>query len=123
MDKISSIIFIALLISISSYAQEDEVEINYLWIDTVVTLDGIETRLVSDEVAQINCCMKSPKYSRVSKKVSRWIKENIDENYEGITPLKSLQDLALATAIVNDAVAKSEEDTSIRIVSYAIRCN
>ena len=124
-NNFSTFIIIAFLLFMGrpALAQKAEVEINYLWIDAVVNIDGKETRIVSDEVTKITCCMKSPKYNRVSKKASKWIKENIDGNYSGMSPLRSLLDVELASTIVNEPIAKSEEVDNIRIVSYAFNYN
>jgi len=130
MNKIKSftplvfLLFMSIFPAVQSIAQEaEDIEINYLWIDTVVKIDGNETRLVSDEVVTITCCMKSPKYSRTSRKATKWIRQNYDANYEGTAPFKSIQDKELATSIVNEAVMRSKEDRNIRLVSYPFECD
>ncbi|MDA0196461.1 MAG: hypothetical protein O2887_15700 [Bacteroidetes bacterium] len=130
MNKIQSSTFLVFLLITSffiaspSIAQEaDEVEINYLWIDTVVKIDGKDLRIVSDAVVTITCCMKSPLYSRTSRKAVKWIRQNYDDNYDGMAPFKSIQDKDLATTIVNEAIALSEKDKSIRLVSYTFQCD
>ena len=78
-----TLLFIALISSSNlAIAQSDtEVETWYVWIDTEVSIEGKNQRLVSDSPITITCCVKSPKYRRFIKKTSSWISKNISESY------------------------------------------
>lgn len=112
--------------STTSYSQEkqdkEEVEINYVWIDTIIMVDDNEVRLVSNDIITISCCMKSPKYSRVSAKAAKWIRKNYDDTYEGI-PFKTLQNRELAETVIDAAKAKAESDESLKMVDYEYKCD
>jgi len=115
--------FTILIMNTSFEALAQEKEINYIWIDTVVKIEGKDARLVSNDIVEISCCMKSPKYSRVSSKAAKWIKENFDQAYTGKSPFKSLQDSTLALHLIAEARKKSDGDQSIRMVEYEFKCN
>ena len=103
---------------------EDEVEINYVWIDTMVTIGDSEVRLVSNNLIEISCCMKSPKYSRTSAKAARWIRKNYDSNYgEQELPFKTLQNRDLAVTVIEAAKEKAQTDEGIKMVDYEFKCN
>ncbi|MEQ9426158.1 MAG: hypothetical protein RJQ09_17170 [Cyclobacteriaceae bacterium] len=121
MKKLFSILILA-LIPLFVSAQKSPPEINYIWIDTFVNIDGEQTRLVSENVVEISCCMKSPKYSRVSKKATQWVKENYDSNYSGEIAFKSLQDEALAMKVISEAQDKASNGDPVKMVSYEFKC-
>ena len=102
--------------------KKEEEEINYVWIDTMVTIDESEVRIVSNDIIRISCCMKSPKYSRVSAKAVKWIRKTFDPEYEG-TPFKTLQNLDLATTVIESAKSKSVDDASIKMIDYEYKCD
>lgn len=111
---------------ITSYGQDKkenkEEEINYVWIDTIIMVDDTEVRLVSNEIIQITCCMKSPKYSRVSAKTAKWIRKTYDENYEGF-PFKTLQNRDLAVTVIEAAKTKATASEEIKMVDYEYKCD
>ncbi len=123
------ILLIVLMVSglhVSSNGQqkkdkEDE-EINYVWIDTIITIDDTEIRLVSNDIIQISCCMKSPKYSRVSAKAAKWIRKTYDENYEGI-PFKTLQNRDLAVTVIEAAKEKAASSEDVKMTDYEYKCD
>ena len=119
---IAFIVFFAFSGLLYGQDKKDEVEINYVWIDTMITIDETEVRIVSKEVTRITCCMKSPKYSRVSARAANWIRKTYDANYEGI-PFKTLQNLQLAVEVVDAAVEKAESDDALTVVDYEYKCN
>jgi len=109
-----------------SYAQEkkniEEEEINYVWIDTIVKINDSEVRIVSSDIVQITCCMKSPKYSRVSAKTARWIRKNYDSSYEGV-PFKTLQNRDLAVTVIEAEKEKAASGDGVMMVDYIFKCD
>jgi len=116
---LSSLLF-SLAILVNSPTSD---EIWYVWMDTMVTVDGKEIRIVGDQPFVITCCVKSGKYSRLEKSASKWIRQNYDSEYEQTSPLKKIQDMSLAIEIVEKAVSQSTSDNSIKIVGYTDICN
>ncbi len=111
---------------VTSYGQDkkenEEEEINYVWVDTIIMVDDAEVRLVSNDIIQITCCMKSLKYSRVSEKAAKWIRKTYDENYEGI-PFKTLQNQDLAVTVIEAAKAKAASSDGIKMIDYEYKCD
>jgi len=97
-------------------------EIWYVWLDTIVTVDGQEVRLVGDQPFVITCCVKSGKYGRLEKSATKWIRNNYDSEYEQASPLKKIQDMSLAIEIVEKAVSQASGNASIQIVAYSDTC-
>lgn len=118
---------LCLACTIESYAQnkkkKDEVEINYIWIDTMIKQEGNDVRMVSNDMVEISCCMKSPKYSRVSARAVKWIRKNYDPSYElDQSPFKSLQNRDLVITVLDAAKEKAKSDTTILLIDYAVKC-
>ena len=102
-----------------SKAQEESKDIWYIWVDTYAQVDGVEKRIVSKELTKIDCCVKSPKYRKLLKSTVKWIRKDIDENYDGENPpLSKVQDKSLAQA----ALDKAQKHSDAHLVEYTRTC-
>ena len=99
-----------------------QVETWYVWIDTYVTSNGHQTRMVSEKPFAVTCCLKSGKYNRLNKAAEKWIRKNYDPEYKD-TALKNIQDESLALIVTEKAILESKENHSIIIVDYTRVCN
>ncbi len=86
----------------------------YVWLDTEVSGNK---RIVSD-VFEINCCVKSPKYRRLTKKTEKWIRKNFDPNYVGTDPLQKIPDEGLAEEMNKQAKTSKQ----VQVVEFKEIC-
>lgn len=62
-------------ISTSKAQESADKDIWYVWVDTYAQVDGVKKRVVSQKVSMISCCVKSPKYTRLLKTTTKWIRK------------------------------------------------
>ena len=94
----------------------------YMWIDTYAEINGINTRIVSEEPFAITCCLQSGKYRRFLKKTSQWIRKNVDNDYNQSNALKNIQDLSFAKDIIADAKRNKEAGDKIKFIKFSAIC-
>ena len=116
MQKIIPLFLIMFLGIQSVSAQDNNKDTWYVWIDTETTIDGKSERFVSEEILEITCCVKSPKFRRFNQKASKWLKQ--EYNAIADTPFKKIQDKKLAEQMISEA----KNEPSVRIVQYDESC-
>jgi hypothetical protein len=110
------LIVLIFLVTANLISAQDKSEIWYVWIDTETLMDGKPKRIVSEELMEITCCVKSPKYRRFSKKAGKWLKD--EHNSVSEDPFKKLQDKELAVKMITEA----KNEPGVMIVRYNESC-
>ncbi len=94
----------------------------YMWIDTYATINGENTRIVSEEPFAITCCLQSGKYRRLLKKADQWVRKNIDKNYSESNTLKNIQKLPFAKDMIAEARRRNEDGEIIKFIKFSATC-
>ena len=114
------LIAVSALFSQSIYAQaiEPTNDTWYVWIDITIPVEGVETRLISDEPMEITCCLQSAKYRKFVKKAAKWINTNVSSDFTKELELTKIQDSSLA----NEMIDKAKQAANTRILDYSATC-
>ena len=114
------LIAVSALFSQSIHAQtiEPTNDTWYVWIDITIPVEGVETRLISDEPMEITCCLQSAKYRKFVKKAAKWINTNVSSDFTKELELTKIQDPSLA----HEMIHKAKQATNIRILDYSATC-
>ena len=109
----------------ASYAQEAKDNANdiwYVWIDTTTGANGQTSRILSKQAFKIGCCVKSPKYRKLLKKTTKWIRNDVENNYNGDSPLSKIQDADLAATMIKEASEQNGKSSKLIMVDYLEKC-
>jgi len=90
----------------------------YVWIDVTMPIDGKSTRVISAVPMEITCCLQSAKYRKFVKKAAKWINTNVSSEYNEALELAKIQDLSLASAMID----KAKQSNNARIIEYQVSC-
>ena len=111
-------IFVGFSQSVKAQETSETNDTWYVWIDTEVPIDNKMVKIVSKDPIVITCCPKSAKYRKFVKKASKWITENISEDYNGELSLMKIQDQDLAS----QTIAQLKKADGVIIVDYVAAC-